>query len=109
MNAIWRGNAAQKGLHPNLYNQSMTELNLPRKYKTILVPSSSFQLLLQPEQPMQALRCIYEHLAPGGVLAMPFMDLWKEGDPLESEFAREVTRPEDGATVRRASWSRYNP
>lgn len=40
---------------------------------------------------------------------MPFMDLWKEGDPLESEFTSEATRPEDGATVRRTSWSRFNP
>jgi len=40
---------------------------------------------------------------------MPFMALWKEGDPLESEFTREATRPEDGATVRRMSWSRFNP
>ena len=109
MIAVCRENAAKKGLTPNLYNQSMTELNLPRKYKTILVPSSSFQLLLEPGQPMQAMRRIYEHLEPGGGFAMPFMDLWKEGDPLESEFTREVTRPEDGATVRRTSWSRYNP
>jgi SAM-dependent methyltransferase len=109
MIAICRTNAAQKGLNPNLYTQSMTELHLPRKYKTILVPSSSFQLLLEPEQPRQAMRCIYEHLEPGGVFVTPFMDLWKEGDPLESESTREVTRPTDGATVRRASWSRFNP
>jgi SAM-dependent methyltransferase len=109
MIAICRENAVQKGLNPNLYNQSMTELKLPRQYKTILVPSSSFQLLLRPEEPLQAMQCIYDHLEPGGVVAMPFMDLWKEGDDLESEFTREVTRPEDGATVRRTSWSRYNP
>ena len=109
MIAICRQNAAQKGLNPNLYNQGMTELSLPRRYKTILVPSSSFQLLLEPGQPVQAMRCIYEHLEPGGAFAMPFMALWKEGDPLESEFTREATRPEDGATVRRMSWSRFNP
>jgi len=109
MIAICRQNAAQKGLKPSLYNQSMTALNLLRKYKTILVPSSSFQLLLKPEEPLQAMRCIYEHLEPGGVFATPFMALWNEGDDLENEFTREVTRPEDGATVRRISWSRFNP
>ncbi|HSQ39056.1 MAG TPA: hypothetical protein VLM78_02755, partial [Anaerolineales bacterium] len=31
------------------------------------------------------------------------------GDPLEGEFVREATRPEDGATVRRTGWSRFNP
>jgi SAM-dependent methyltransferase len=109
MISICKQNAEKKGLQPKLYNQSMTELNLPRKYKTILVPSSSFQLLLKPEEPSQAMRCIYDHLESGGVFITPFMTLWNEGDPLESEFTREATRPEDGAIVRRASWSRYNP
>jgi SAM-dependent methyltransferase len=109
MIALCRQNAERKGLKPNLYNQSMTELNLPRKYKTILVPSSSHQLLLKPGEPQQALRRFHEHLEPGGVFITPFMTLWKEGDPLESEFTREAIRPEDGATVRRTGWSRYNP
>ena len=109
MISLCRQNAEKRGLKPNLYNQSMTKLNLPRQYKTILVPSSSFQLLLKPEEPLQAMQRIYEHLLSGGVFAAPFMALWKEGDPLESEFIREVTRPDDGATVRRTSWSRFDP
>lgn len=51
----------------------------------------------------------YDHLEPGGTLVAPFMTLWKEGDPLEGEFVREAIRPEDGATVRRTGWSRFNP
>jgi SAM-dependent methyltransferase len=96
-------------LKPTVYQQEMHTLSLPRKYQTILVPSSSFQLLLDPALPPLAMKCFVEHLLPGGVLAMPFMTLWKEGDPLESEFAREVIRPEDGATVRRWSHSRFDP
>jgi hypothetical protein len=49
-----------------------------------------------------------EHLYQG-VLAMPFMTLWKPGQPLESEFAREAIRPADGATVRRWQYSRFDP
>ena len=109
MIAICKQNAERRGLKPNLYNQSMTALDLPRKYKTILVPSSSFQLLLKPEEPAQAMHCIYEHLESGGAFATVFMALWKEGDDLESEFTGEAIRPEDGATVRRRGWSRYNP
>ena len=109
MIALCKQNAERKGHKPNLYVQSMVELNLPRTYKTILVPSSSLQLLLEPGQPMQAVRRIYEHLEPGGVFATPFMTLWKEGDRLEGEFTREVPRPEDGALVRRISWWRFNP
>jgi hypothetical protein len=92
-----------------MYQQEMDRLDLPRKYQTILVPSSSFQLLLDEALPPVAIRRFYEHLLPGGVLAMPFMTLWKEGDPLESEFTREVVRPEDGATIRRWSSVRFEP
>jgi hypothetical protein len=40
---------------------------------------------------------------------MPFMTLWKEGDPLESESTDEATRPADNALVRRWSHSRFDP
>lgn len=109
MISLGKLNAEKKGLKPNLYVQSMTELNLPRKYKTILVPSSSVQLLLEPGQPLQAMKCFHEHLDPGGMLVSPFMTLWKPGDPLEGEFTQEAVRPEDGATVRRTAWSRFDP
>ncbi|HET6595879.1 MAG TPA: class I SAM-dependent methyltransferase [Anaerolineales bacterium] len=97
------------GLKPTVYQQEMDKLDLPRKYQTILVPSSSFQLLLEKTLPPVTIRRFYEQLLPGGLLAMPFMTLWKEGDPLESEFIREVVRPEDGATIRRWSLIRFDP
>ena len=109
MIALCEANAAKKRLTPKLHNQSMTELSLPRKYKTILVPSSSIQLLLKEGQPQQAMKRFFDHLEPGGALAAPFMTLWQEGDPLESGFTQEAVRPEDGATIRRTAWSRYNP
>ena len=96
-------------LHPVVYQQEMDKLDIPRKYQTILVPSSSFQLLLDPSLPPLAIQRFYEHLLPGGVLAMPFMTLWKENDPLESEDTREVIRPEGGATIRRWQYSRFDP
>ncbi len=109
MISLCKQNAERKGLKPNLYIQSMTELQLPRKYKTIILPSSSIQLLLEPEAPLQAMKSIYASLEPGGVLAVPFMALWGEGAPLEGEFTQEATRPDDGATVRRSGWYRFNP
>lgn len=101
--------AEKLNLQPRVYQQEMHQLSLPRKYQTILVPSSSFQLLLDASLPPPAMNCFYEHLLPGGVLAMPFMTLWKQGDPLESEFTREAVRPGDGATVRRWQYSRFDP
>lgn len=109
MIALCDANAKKKNLSPTLYVQSMAELNLPRKYKTILVPSSSIQLLLQPGEAQEAMQGFYKLLEPGGILASPFMTFWKEGDPLEGEFTQEAIRPEDGATVHRTGWSRFNP
>ena len=45
MLAICAEKAQQLGLHPQLFEQPMERLNLPRTYRTIIVPSSSFQLL----------------------------------------------------------------
>ena len=109
MLALLHQKAEKLNLQPTVYQQEMTELSLPRQYQTILVPSSSFQLLLDATLPPIAMRKFYEHLLPGGVLAMPFMTLWKPGDPLESEYVREVVRPEDGATIRRWQYSRFHP
>lgn len=106
MIALCRENATRRGLKPALYEQSMAELNLPRKYRTVLVPSSSFQLLVDRTDAREAIRRFRAHLEPGGALAIPFMVLWRDGEPLDTGWrvAGEATRPADGAIVRR--WSR---
>jgi ubiquinone/menaquinone biosynthesis C-methylase UbiE len=109
MLALLQQKAEKLDLNPTVYQQEMHGLSLPRKYQTILVPSSSFQLLLDSALPPIAINRFYEHLLPGGVLVMPFMTLWMSGDPLESESTREVTRPQDGGTVRRWQYSRFDP
>ncbi|HLE51764.1 MAG TPA: class I SAM-dependent methyltransferase [Anaerolineales bacterium] len=107
MLALCRQKAESQDLNPTLYQQYMESLDLPRRYKTILVPSSSFLLLLDVAKAQEAMRRFYAHLLPGGVLGMPFMILWKEGDPIAHEdwkLTGEKTRLTDGALVRR--WSR---
>lgn len=103
MLALCREKGEKLGLKPNVYVQWMESLVLPRKYRTMIVPSSSFQLVLDKETAVSAMHRFYEHLLPGGVLAMPFMVLWAEGDPVEGEWSliAEKTRPEDGAVARR--------
>ncbi len=105
MLALCRQKAQTLGLHPTLHQQSMAALDLPRRYRTILVSSSSFQLLLEPGEAEEAMRRFYNHLEPGGALVMPFMVIWQEGEPLDTGWSsREKVRPEDGALIRR--WSR---
>ena len=87
----------------------MEELQLPRKYRTILVPSSSLQLIIEPDHVQRALWRMRQHLLPGGVIAASIMVLWVEGDPLEAEGEYSAARPEDGAIIRRVSRSRFDP
>lgn len=111
MLAICREKAGKMGLSPALYQQTMEGLDLPRAYRTILVPSSSFQLLVDRAAADEAMRRFFRHLEPGGALVMPFYLDWKEGDPLQTEWSVlwERVRPEDGATVRRYARVRYDP
>ena len=108
---LCREKGRARGLHPNLYRQALETLDLPRTYGTILVPSSTFQLITDPDTARGAMGRFFGHLRPGGALVMTFMTLWREGDPLETDWGepRERTRPEDGAVVRRWTRARYDP
>ena len=109
MAALCREKAASAGLAVDVFEGAMEGLDLPRRYRCIIVPSSSFQLLLEPERAEAGMARLREHLEPGGALVMPFMTLWWAGQPLEAEWSKEATRPEDGAVLRRHSRSRFDP
>ncbi len=108
---LLRQKAAALGLAPRVYLQTMETLDLPRRYRVILVPSSSFQLLTEPADAAEALRRFHAHLQPGGVLVMSLFILGidEDGKPIdEDEWTKEVVRPEDGAIIRRWSRSVYD-
>lgn len=111
MLAICRQKAASLELAPALYQQQVQELDLPRRYRTILVPSSTLQLLVDPQDALDALRRIHDHLLPGGLLATTVMQFWRAGDPLDTgwKVTAERARAEDGATLRRWSRSVHDP
>lgn len=112
MLAICRAKAPSLGLQPTLYQQAMEALDLPRRYRTIIVSSSSFQLLTDPADAATAMQRFFDHLEPGGTLVMPFMILGPREAGGEAGFEDwrllERVRPEDGALVRRRSRSRYD-
>jgi ubiquinone/menaquinone biosynthesis C-methylase UbiE len=109
MLAICQRKAEALRLEPRLYEQYVENLAIPRKYQTILIPSSSLQLIIEPEAVEQAMKRLHDHLLSGGVLVASIMTLWKEGEPLESEGAKTVVREEDGAKFRRVVRSRFDP
>ena len=79
MLALCRERAEREGLSPNLYLQAMHHLDMPRRYRTIYV-CGSFGLGGNRDHDEAALRRIYEHLEPGGVLVLdngvPYVEGW---------------------------------
>jgi SAM-dependent methyltransferase len=117
MLAICRTKANAMGLDVKgrLFEQEMTALSLKRRYATICVPSSTFQLLTDVADANTAMARFYEHLAPGGVFVMSVMSkLWRGKQPptqmqwTEWHKLGERQRPEDRATVRRWIRTRYD-
>ncbi len=111
MLARCREKAAKLGLQPTLYEGWMETLDLPRRYRTIIVPSSTFQLLPNQADAEMVIGRLYRHLEPGGVLVICFQIFWKSGDPLLVEWVQigETTRTEDGALIRRWWRMRFDP
>jgi ubiquinone/menaquinone biosynthesis C-methylase UbiE len=105
MLAICSQKAERLGFAPRLYQQEMEQLDLPRQYRTILIPSSSLQLVTDESKVRQAMQRFFRHLLPGGALVTPFSFDWQAGEPIDRgwELLFEKTRPEDGAVVR--SWT----
>jgi SAM-dependent methyltransferase len=105
MLALCRRKAERLGLVPNIRLQRMEELDLPRRYRTILVPSSSFQLLLELAAAREAMKRFRDHLEPGGTLVMPFIVM---EDARDERWTREATL-DDGSTVRRTAREVFDP
>jgi ubiquinone/menaquinone biosynthesis C-methylase UbiE len=106
---VARAKAKAEGLDPTLYVQPMQRLDLPRRYRTIIVPSSSFLHLTDPKDARMALSRFMGHLVPGGLLAMS-MRLMDSSEPeVDWYLDAEATRPADGALVRKWFSCRYDP
>ncbi len=107
---ICREKADAIGLKPTVYLQSMADLELPHRYRVIIVPSSSFQLVIEMGDARQTMENFFRHLVPGGLLIMPFMFLWQEGAPLDTGWVKdgEKKHPQDGFVIQRWSRAWYN-
>lgn len=111
MLAICRQKAEKLKLSPTLYQQSMEALDLPRRYRTIVAPSSVLQLVTDVDQARAVIRRLFMCLESGGVLIGSFSFEWREGDELELDWKLmfDSVRPEDGATVKRWNREWYEP
>jgi ubiquinone/menaquinone biosynthesis C-methylase UbiE len=101
--------AKKLGLNPNIYNQDLESLELPRKYQVILIPSSTIQLITDVKKAELALKKLYDQLHPGGVLAASIMTIWQPGEPLYSEWEKTVVNEENGHKYRRLARGWFDP
>lgn len=96
-------NAETRGLDVTVHLQAMQTLDLPRRFRTVFVPASSFMLLTDRREAETALARFYAHVMPGGQLLVS-LDLPPRSDGrADSEgmwrLRRHGSRPGDGATV----------
>jgi len=117
MLALCRKKAASQGIDVGgrLFAQEMDALALARRYATILVASSTFQLITDPARAARAMACFHDRLVPGGVLAMSIMSkLWRgKRTPAQMEWSdwlklAEAPRAEEGDAIRRWIRTRYD-
>lgn len=106
---ICRHKAIALGLAPTLYEQYLETLALPRKYCTIMIPSSTLQLVIDPAMAVQSLQRLAAHLLPGGIVVAPFMTFGKPDDTRTTEWEQTAVRADDGATFRRVGRYWYEP
>ena len=93
--------AAAEGLEPTLYAQALHELELPRRYRTVIA-CGVFGLGSTGEQDEEALRRLFAHLEPGGLLVLDAEARWrfddaKPGSELSTRPPDERRRGSDGA------------
>ena len=70
MLAVCRSRCEERGLKPVLHEADVRSLSLPDRYEGIIIPARSFLLIERREESLGALRCLREHLVPGGRLIL---------------------------------------
>ena len=93
-----------KGLKPNLFFQKIQELELPRQYGLIFIPSGSFGLITEHEDILNSLERIYNCLLPGGKLVLELLTS-SQTQTGESIDIREVRRNDTSKIILTATTS----
>lgn len=75
-----RQRCAQLGLQPELYQQSLEQLNLPYLYQTITIAVGSFQLISNHQVALKVLQNLRTQMVLGGSLLIDFFEPDLEAD-----------------------------
>ncbi len=106
-----RAKAAAANLSVDVAVADMRDFTRPRRYALITIPFRAFMHLKTTEDQLRALRCIRDHLEPGGALVMnqfyPSPRFMAEHDGKRT-CDREFQHPDDGTRVELWDLSRYD-
>lgn len=107
---ICKQKAVQQGLQVTLYTQSMASMDLPRTFRTIIVPSTSFSLVPDLIEAGNALNRFFKSLLTGGTLVISTWHITDEGNGEWGEWWQVAEKDgfEDGKTLRRWERSMYD-
>lgn len=75
MLAILRRNAAARGLDPVVHHGDIAPLDLDRTYAAIVCPAGTFTLIDDEQRIREAVASYFDHLRPGGALALSLSKL----------------------------------
>ncbi len=103
-----KANAAGVNLDGRIHLDAMETMQLPRRYQLVIVPSASFQLLIDANLATSAMRRFLEHLKPGGTLAMTWLDIAQDHPNGADEHFVKEAQLADGTTIRRTYRSSFD-
>ncbi|MEM7128266.1 MAG: class I SAM-dependent methyltransferase [Chloroflexota bacterium] len=83
-----------RNLSTNLVHQLIQELNLPRQYGYIFMPDRAISLIYEQSAAIETLRRLYDHLLPGGVLALDVQMIGAQAFPLDQWQSNWSTLPD---------------
>ncbi|MBI2791162.1 MAG: class I SAM-dependent methyltransferase [Gammaproteobacteria bacterium] len=67
----------QQNLQTEIFEQSITNINLAQKYDGIIIPFGSFQLLYPRSVAFDTLKKLYQHLKPSGRIVLDMFIPWE--------------------------------
>jgi hypothetical protein len=100
MLTICRAKCNQKGYTPNLYEQTLELMEIPKQYAFIFIPDRSFAHIYDKEIAQSCLLKLFKHMMSGGWFLVEVKTPPKEGEfgsPGQTQFGVE-DRP-DGSTI----------
>ncbi|MEN7548836.1 class I SAM-dependent methyltransferase [Rapidithrix thailandica] len=94
-----------KALQPKLYLQKLQELELPRRYGLIFIPSGSFGLILNRQEALISLKNLFDQLLENGQLIIE-IETPASASVGPSTMTKEIQG--DNAKIRLTSTSEYD-